>query len=205
MRVCVFTNVGDTPWSFATVPSNAEYCLRHGYSLDVRRMAYDEALASQDVILDLLGTFDLVWAIDADCLITNHRQRIEEVPGLGYGATVCEEGMPWLSWNRLNCGSVVWRSTAGSRRLLRAMRDARGDWLDRARYPFWTQSWLAEQAERFADCLTILPPRAFNSVAWTQDGGGTTWQRGDLVYHPCCYPPEARFGVLAHKLQEVIR
>lgn len=204
MSVVVFVNVGDTPWARVTVPANSEYCLRHGYSLDVRRMTYDQALASQDVILDLLATFDLVWAIDADCLITNHRKRIEDVPGLGDDCTVCEEGMPWLSWQRLNCGSMVWRATNGSRRLLRTMRDARHEWLDRARFPYWTQSWLAEHAQRFADCLTILPPRAINSVSWTQHGGGTTWQPGDLVFHPCCHPPEDREAVLSAKLQEVL-
>lgn len=194
-----------TPWAKVTVPNTAEYCLRHGYSLVVFNETYGEALASQNQIINLLDRFDLVWATDADVLITNHAKRIEDVPGLGPHCSVCEEGMPWLAWNRLNCGSMVYRSTDKSRDFLAAVRDAEPEWRSNPRYPFVSQSWIADHADSFGDGVTILPPRAFNSVAWEQHGGGTTWEPGDLVYHPCCHPYGRREEILRNKLAEVVR
>jgi hypothetical protein len=48
-------------------------------------------------------------------------------------------------------------------------------------------------ADVLGDTLTVLPPRAFNSVAWNHSGGGSHWQPGDLVYHPC--------GIVPHSLR----
>jgi hypothetical protein len=206
VRVCVFVTASDsTPWAAVSVPNTADYCVRHGYSLVLRHMSYAEALTCQNEIIELLGRHDLLWTIDADCLITNHKTRIETVPGLGPHVTVCEEGMWWYPQNRINCGSMVWRSTDNSRTILREMLAAAPEWSNRNRYPNISQSWLADKAERYADSLTILPPRAFNSVAWQQEGGGTLWEPGDLVYHPCCHPHERRAEILRAKLQEVVR
>jgi hypothetical protein len=206
MKVCLYVNKSDrTPWAAATVPNTAEYCLRHGYSLIVRDIPYMECIKGQDEIIELLSIYDLVWTIDADCLITNHRIRIEDVPGLGRDVTVCEEGMPWLTSNRINCGSIVYRATEQTKSLLRQLRDAFPEWCNNPAYPFISQSWLGTHAERFVDSLTILPPRVFNSVAWQQNGGGTLWQSGDLVYHPCCHPHERRLEILKAKLGEVIK
>jgi hypothetical protein len=206
MKVAVSISISDgSPWARVSVPNTFEYCFRHGYSLAVFYEQYKEALVSQGQIVDLLSRFDLVWCIDADVLITNHTKRIEEVEGLGPHCTVCEEGMPWLKWNRLNCGSMVYRATDKSREFLTAVREAEPEWRDNPTYPFVSQSWIAAHAESFGDALTILPPRAFNSVAWQQNGGGTTWQPGDLVFHPCCHPRELREEILRNKLPEVVR
>lgn len=205
MRVAVLTSYSDgTPWAAATLPNTLDYCLRHGYSFHAARLTYAEAKLSL-LVSDLMNSCDLVWAIDADCLITNHTTRIENVPGLGPHVSVCEEGMPWLAWNRINCGSMVYRSTPQSHAFIVAVRDAEPEWRDNPSYPFISQSWIAAHADRFGDGVTICPPRTFNSVAWTQHGGGTTWEHGDLVYHPCCHPPEARLEILRQKLSEVVR
>lgn len=194
-----------TPWARVTVPNTEDYCWRHGYSLFLCHEDYRSGLSGQNQILAMLQIADLVWSIDADVLITNHALRIEEVPGLGPHCTICEEGMPWLPSNRLNCGSIVYRSTEKTREFLRAVRDAEPEWRNNPRYPFVSQSWIAEHADGFGDGVTVLPPRTFNSVAWQQHGGGTTWQPGDLVFHPCCFPQEQRERILRDKLAEVVR
>lgn len=207
MKVCVYVTVSDgTPWAAATVPNSAEYCLRHGYSLLVRNIGYTVALAeSQRDIVSLLSAYHLVFALDADCLITNHTTRIESVPFLGEGVTVCEEGMWWLPQNRINCGAMVYRATHHAINFLLAVQRAEPEWRDKKRFPYATQSWIAANAESFGDSLTIAPPRTFNSVSWQWHGGGTTWEPGDLVFHPCCHPHEKRLEILQDKLAEVIR
>lgn len=206
MKIGITVSVSaGTPWALVTIPNTTEYCWRHGYSLFLFYEDYRAGLASQNQLIALLDLVDLVWSIDADVLITNHTKRIEDVSPLGPHCTICEEGMPWLAWNRINCGSIVYRSTDKSREFLAAVRDAEPEWRSNQRYPFVSQSWIAEHAERFGDGVTIVPPRTFNSVAWEQHGGGTTWQPGDLVYHPCCFPRERREEILQGKLAEVVR
>ena len=187
MRVAIYTSIseGCAEFAKATTPSKVSYCLRHGYSLVLRNRPYHQAvLASLDDTRRLLEEFDMVWTLDADCLVTG-TQPIHEVPGLGRHVTVCEESI--VNWNRLNCGSMVWRSTVAVRHFLLDMIEAEPEWRS---MPCGWQTWLG-QRER--ERLTVLPPRAFNSVSWNHSGGGSHWQPGDLVYHPC--------GIVPHSLR----
>jgi hypothetical protein len=187
VRVAIYTSIseGCAEFAKATTPSKVSYCLRHGYSLVLRNRPYHQAvLASLDDTRRLLEEFDMVWTLDADCLVTG-TQPIHEVPGLGRHVTVCEESI--VNWNRLNCGSMVWRSTVAVRHFLLDMIEAEPEWRS---MPCGWQTWLG-QRER--ERLTVLPPRAFNSVSWNHSGGGSHWQPGDLVYHPC--------GIVPHSLR----
>ena len=190
MNVAIYTSIsaGCAEFAKATTPSKTAYCVRHGYSLVLRNREYYEAvLESLRDIYWLLSDFDLVWSLDADCLITSC-QPIHEHPDLGTHVSVCEEAI--VGWNRLNCGSVVWRATIATRGLITLLIQAEPEW--RAMPCGW-QTWLGEHAADLGDALTVLPPRAFNSVAWNHSGGGCHWQPGDLVYHPC--------GIVPHSLR----
>jgi hypothetical protein len=72
------------------------------------------------------------------------------------------------------------------------MYDAEPEW---RRLPYITQSWLSDRLPQLQRdrTLTLLPPRAFNSTAWNHSGGGSHWEPGDLVYHPC--------GIVPHELR----
>jgi len=190
MNVCIYTSIspGCAEFAAATTPSKLRYCLRHGYSLVLRNRPYHEAvLASLDDVRNLLNEFDAVWTLDADCLVTGTAP-IHEVPGLGPHVTVSKEAI--CDWNILNCGSMVWQATSTTRRLLLAIIVAESEWRS---MPCGWQTWLAEHAAELGDALTVLPPRSFNSVAWNHSGGGSHWQPGDLVYHPC--------GIVPHSLR----
>jgi hypothetical protein len=187
MNVAIYTSIspGCAEFAAATTPSKLRYALRHGYSLVLRNRPYHEAvLASLDDVRNLLDDFDMVWTLDADCLVTGTAP-IHEVPGLGEHVTVCEESI--CDWNRLNCGSMVWRSTTFTRCLLSDMICLDHKW---RRLPCGWQTWLGQREH---ESLTVLPPRSFNSVAWNHSGGGSHWQPGDLVYHPC--------GIVPHSLR----
>jgi len=192
MRVALLSSIsqGCAAFAQATTASKLRYCLRHGYSLVFENRAYEQAC--HEGLLDLarmLDHYDIVWSLDADCLITG-RQPIHELPGLGPHVTICRETISQSS--PINCGSMVWQSTERSRRLLHDMHDAEPEW---RRLPYVTQSWLADRLPQLQrdSTVTLLPPKAFNSTVWNHSGGGSHWQPGDLVYHPC--------GVVPHELR----
>jgi len=190
VNVAIYTSIsaGCSEFAKATTPSKTAYCLRHGYSLVLRNRPYHEAvLASLRDVQRLLDQFEMVWTLDADCLVTGTAP-IHEVPGLGQFVTVCKEAI--CDWNILNCGSMVWRRTLTTRCLLEKIASLEHKWRS---MPCGWQTWLAEHAADLGDALTVLPPRSFNSVAWNHSGGGSHWQPGDLVYHPC--------GIVPHTLR----
>jgi hypothetical protein len=205
MRVAVLTSVSANIAEMAalTVPNKLEYCLRHGYSLVVDSRPYTEAVQKvRQAVMPLFDEFDIVWALDCDAVITDMTRPIHTLPCLGPGATVCEEGI--VAWNRLNCGSIVWRRGARSRYLLCRIEESTPEWVA---MPCVWQTWLAEHAETLGDILTIAPLRSFNSCAWTHPGGGSGesgshWESGDLVFHPCgVYPTPARLDVILSALE----
>jgi hypothetical protein len=191
MKVAIVTSVSSKIAEMAatTAHNKVEYCLRHGYSLLLENRAYADAVKNvAEVVLPLLDRFDLVWTLDADCVITNMGVALHELGCLGPGATVCEEGI--VGWNKLNCGSIVWRAGERSQRLLRLLHDSYDQWVN---LPCQWQTWMAGIGE---DLVTVAPLRAFNSCAWNAPGGGpgevgTHWHPGDFVYHPCGVFPMA--------------
>lgn len=191
MRVAIYTSISDGCAAFAkaTTPSKVAYCLRHGYSLVLINRPYAEAVAEgfRDVWRLLDEDYDLVWCLDADCLITGIVP-IHKLPELGHHATVCEEQI--VDWNLLNCGSIVWRNTDQTRIVLGEILAAEPQWRSMR---CQAQTWLAENAPLFGDSVRIARQRSFNSVAWNHSGGGCHWQPGDLVYHPC--------GIVPHSLR----
>lgn len=202
MSVCLLTSVSSsTPWAAVTMPNRLEYAMRHGYTLHIANESYEQGVAQgHSLILDLLSRHDLVWAMDSDCLITDMRQRIEGVDGLGEHVTVCEEQI--TPDNRINGGSVVWRDTDLAFALLMESEKCVPTWRQ-CRYGW--QTWIGDRADELAHVVTILPPRAFNSAEWEWGGGGCHWQPGDFVFHPCGLEHHRRADRLRQLLPEVVR
>lgn len=208
MRVAVVTSVSANIAELAalTVPNKLEYCLRHGYSLIADNRPYEEAVRTLcDYLLAILAEYDLVWTLDADAVITNMAVPIHTLDCLGPAMTVCEEGI--VEWNRINCGSVVWKSDCRTRYLLERLREAESEWWG---MPCQQQTWLGGAASSAGDLITVAPLRAFNSCAWNLPGGGvgepgSHWQAGDLVYHPCgVYPHDIRLEKVRHALSQMV-
>jgi|LakMenEpi03Aug12_release.lakeMendotaPanAssembly.Ray.scaffolds.fasta_scaffold10880_11 hypothetical protein len=197
MSVAIFTSAGvGTPWAELTVANRLAYCVRHDYTMVWRCEAYSQALSNFWRIGQLLEHHDLVWTLDADCVITNLTTRIEDVPDLGPHMTICEEGIG--AHALVNGGSIVWRATQGTHSLLDEIVAAENEW----RSMEWNvQQWLMKHRERLADRMTIAPKRAFNSVHLGQTNH---WQHGDLVYHPCGNPPDIRCELIREHLGRVV-
>jgi hypothetical protein len=208
MSVALVTSVSANIADLAaiTVPNKLEYCLRHGYTLICDNQPYDQAVARVDLLCHYLDRFDMVWTLDCDAVITDIGQPIHELACLGPHVTVCEEGI--VSWNRLNCGSMVWRNTTKARVLLQTISEDRDRW---AGLTCGWQTLLGEFAAVGVDVLTVAPLRAFNSCVWNRpanerDEVGSHWQPGDFVYHPCgVFPMEERIEWLKRILTQVRR
>ena len=200
MRVAICTSVSANIAEMAalTSPNKFDYCSRHGYSLIVDNRPYDDAVRGiRGVLAPLLGIYDLVWTLDCDAVITDMTRAVHDLPCLGPGVTVCEEGV--VEWNRLNCGSMVWRAGSRSRYLLDLIDESAAEWMSA---PCAWQSWLGAYAESLGDVLSVAPLRSFNSCAWTHPGGGageagSHWKHGDLVFHPCgVFPYSERLEIV---------
>jgi hypothetical protein len=208
VSVAIITSVSENIRDVATLtlPNKAEYCLRHGYSLVADNQPYETAVHRTDLHCHYLDRFDLIWTLDADTILTNMAVPIHSLACLGPHVTVCEEGI--VAWNRLNCGSMVWRNTTKARRLLQRIADDRDRWAGLA--CGW-QTFLGTNADALGDVLTVAPLRSFNSCVWNRpanshDEIGGHWQAGDLVYHPCgVFPREEKLRWLSKALGEVQR
>ena len=208
MRVAVITSASANIAEYATLTmaNKVEYCLRHGYSLVMDNQPYELAVRSTHTICDYLDRFDLVWCLDSDAVITDMAKPVHELACLGPHMTVCEEGI--VDWNRLNCGSTIWRNTPESRQLLVAISAAVSQWEN---LPCQWQTWLQFVAANHPELVTVAPLRAFNSCVWNRpanarDEIGGHWQPGDFVYHPCgVFPISERIRWIQHALCQVMR
>lgn len=203
MNVALVTSVSSRIAAYAslTTPNKAEYSLRHGYSLVVDNASYEDSMPKVAWLVSLFDRYDLLWVLDADAVITNMTIPIHTLDCLGPHVTACEEGI--VPWNKVNCGSVVWRNTPECRAVLEEITAKPEQWRS---LPCGWQTWIAGRPE-----LTVAPLRAFNSCEWTHPGGsagvaGSHWHPGDLVYHPCgVYPQEVRTEAVRKALEMVQR
>lgn len=208
MNAAILTSVSANIADLAalTMPNKLEYCLRHGYSLVIDNQPYEQAVANMQTLLPYLDRFDLLWGMDADTVITNMAQPLHELWCLGPHVTVCEEGI--VEWSRLNCGSVVYRSTPQTRWLIEQAAANYEEW---RHYPCIWQTWLEGVAEEHPQVVTVAPLRSFNSCVWNRpanarDEIGGHWQPGDLVYHPCgVFPMTERMEWIKDALTKVLR
>jgi hypothetical protein len=174
----------NTPWIKITVSNYLEYCIRHNYTIILNCEPYEQALNEFGKLKYLLNQYDLVWTLDADCLITNLTKKIEEIPELGPHVSICEEGLG--SHALINAGSIVWKSTQQSRELIDEIVACKSDWQS---MPYNIQDWLMRNHQRLSDRLKICPKRTLNSV---HHGDNNFWKPGDFVYHPCGTPTDLR-------------
>jgi hypothetical protein len=208
MSAAIITSVSENIRDVATLtmPNKLEYCLRHGYSLVADNQSYEAAVSRTNLLCHYLDRFDLIWTLDADTLITNMAVPIESLACLGPNVTVCEEGT--VSWNRINCGSMVWKNTGKSKWLANHISETVEQWRS---LPCQWQTFLGTNADALGDVLTVAPLRSFNSCVWNRPGNerdeiGGNWQPGDLVYHPCgVFPREEKLRWLSNALPWVLR
>ncbi|NDD83573.1 hypothetical protein EBZ38_04725 [bacterium] len=205
MRVLILTSMSDNISDIInlTAPNKLEYCLKHGYSFLLDNQPYQNACERMSAIIPLFEEYSIIWNIDADTVITNMNIPIHSLECLGDHMTVCEENMVY--WNRINCGSVVYKNTPQTKWLLQQITDNKDKW---KHLVCQAQTWLADISEHLGDIITIAPANSFNSVEWNLPANsakwgppGNNWRQGDLLYHPCSvFPKQERIKYLQNAL-----
>jgi hypothetical protein len=204
MRVAICTsvsaNIADV--STLTLPNKIEYCLKNDYSLIIDNQVYEQAAKNTHQLVHLFNNYDIIWTLDADTLITNMNMKIEELSCLGPHITVCEEGI--VPYNKLNCGSIVWKNTFYSKWFLQTITALDFQW--KPLVCGW-QTWMEMIRPTLGNLITVAPIRSFNSCVWNKPGGGegepgSHWQKGDFVYHPCgVFPKSEKLNYLKRTLE----
>lgn len=199
MSVAIITSVSTgTPWAEIVMPGRLQYCIRHGYTQVLLASDYYAAhTAMIRATRHLLEQHDLVWMLGADCLITNHTLRIEEIADLGPHMSICEEGLGMHAL--VNADSIVWRATSGSVSLLEDLLSNEAEWRE---MPYGVQDWLGSHRAAIGDRMKIMPKRTFNSC---HNGYTMHWNFGDFVYHPCGAEAGERCEALRIMCERVVR
>lgn len=198
MKIALVTSASsNTPWINITISNHLEYCVRHNYTMIVYCESYSEAMENFGRLDSLLNDYDLIWTIDADCLITDLTKKIEEIPELGPNVSICEEGLG--PHTLINGGSMVWKNTLETHELIQEIISFKSEWIS---LTFNIQDWLMTHHQRLSNKLKICPLRTFNSV---HHNDNKIWLAGDFVYHPCGAPADLRCQMLNDMKNQIIR
>lgn len=200
MRTIVFTEYGDNFSGIAsiTIPINKEYCLRHGYEyreLILEGTGNEYYYKKHEYIRDLFDNkeCELVFYLDCDAIITNHKIRIESF--MTYGATF------WVTEHagELNGGAILVRCYSRGNDInnfVLAHRD---------KFPN-EQNVLNNYRKEleYANTMQVLSHPSFNSLDYSkypefpevrkrEEGH---WHEGDFVLHVPALSLEKRLEVL---------
>ena len=176
--IALFTSSSEnTPWAKHTIQNKAEYCRKHGYTLIARNLPYSQAVQDFDFLSKLLFSFETIWTLDADAIITNPDIRIEELDISG-GMNICEEGIRGDC--RVNCGSVIWKGFEAVS-MIGLIENKKSEWEADS---FVWQSFINRIIDNpiVSPLLKIHPIGTFNSC---HHGDTNNWKPGHFVYHPC--------------------
>ena len=108
--ICVFTMYGDNYSGIAsvTVPNMEKYCKRHGYDFKVLLLdgdGNDYAYKKHEYIKELFKRdIDIVWYLDCDAMVTNHKIRLEDFLDEDYSVFLTRD------FTELNGGSIIIRN-----------------------------------------------------------------------------------------------
>ena len=177
MIAVVTSSSENTPWAKHTIQNKAEYCRKHGYTLIARNLPYSQAVKDFNFLSMLLFSFETIWTLDADAIITNTDIKIEEID-IANGMNVCEEGI--RADCRLNCGSVIWRGL-GAISMIGLIENYKNQWKDN---PFVWQSFI----NNIVGIPLVMPLLKIHSIGTFNSchhGQINNWKPGHFVYHPC--------------------
>jgi hypothetical protein len=216
MSLCIVTAYTPTPgWKELgefTVLSMKEYADRHGLHLKVFTDGFNRTRAFQwskiQFIRRVLPDYDWVWWLDADAIITNHKNTYSKF--LLQDADIVIGNQPETD-SFCNTGSFFIRNCPFSFWLLDEIwkRD------DLANKTFYEQTALSNLYEKgmCKNRVKLIPFRQINSFcdAYAERLGGAIpdeklqWHVGDFVAHCCGYSVSHRLEILREFWKFTIR
>lgn len=202
-----------------TVPNKTEYCTRHGYCYyqDVFTggchpwPGYDRLPA----LLMLLksNSYDWIFWLGCDALITNMSIRLEDLIDANYGMVAATDG------NELQMDSFLVQKGKRGLELIQRVWDTRNE----THGPYLEQSNLIKQSGKpeFSGTVKLIPQKQMNSMRyslypdyyWNHRfvqkidclGNNGEWTPGDFVFHVPGRPFETKLNVLREISTLVVR
>lgn len=153
MRIALNTHytLSYTDLAVITVYNMKVYCAKNGYDLYSEMSGNEEFhFVKTKKARELLNKYDLVMSIEADCLLTNHKIRVESFIDDEHDVYLVKD------INGSNSGVVIWKSTEFSKLLLELIESKKGVYGD--------EQNLFENFE--SDKIKYLPHPSINSFPY---------------------------------------
>jgi hypothetical protein len=211
-KFCVVMAYQDnSPWRILgdiAASSNAAYCQKKGYGFRVFRSGWDlsrpHSWSKLHFILDTFQSYEWVFWIDADAVITNHNISLSSFITGNEDMVICQVqhlNEPERHKQILNCGVFLIRSCNFSKKLIETMWNK----VHYINHPWWEQIAFIDaynEQEDVRSRIRVMSARAFNSVPpWRHTmSNDAKWVPGDFVVHFSVYPIEVRIGMMRRLL-----
>lgn len=198
------------PLADITVKEMRKYCDRHGYYLNERIIGDEQSFhfVKTEDTRKLLDEFEIVMAIEADCLITNHNITVESFLDNE------NELLYTTDRNGANFGVYIASSSEWTKQLF--------DWINMQKDKYGDEQNIVEQNPNITKVARVQHP-CFNSVPYQhyypslgvigyKDGDIVTmptrfegnWENGDFIMHLAGHTLEARCEIFKQHLTDII-
>jgi hypothetical protein len=186
MKICILILYTRSwkPIADIVLPNLWEYCKKHGYDWDIMRFddPYPSDFGFNKLIHSkrLLSTYDFVWSLDLDTLITNHDKKVEDFIDNKHDFFITKDV------NGINAGSFIVRKSEYSLFLLEwllALKGEEGMHCEQDAINFYYKVYENKK-------IKILPHPSINSYMYelypehniTEEKDGQ-WKEGSFVLH----------------------
>jgi len=173
------------PIAKVVLPNAGAYCKRHGY--DFKFICFPEPYESDFGFRKLRYIqecfkidYGIVWSLDLDTLIINHKYKIEDFLDEENSLFICED------YNGLNCGSFVVKNTDWSEQFLKYCLEQKGK-----PEVYCEQNAMEDYIQMYGqEKIKILEHPSINSYLYEnypdippQKHEEGQWQEGDFLLH----------------------
>lgn len=173
VALTTFATENYKPLANITIKAMSEYCVRHGYDLNINVIGNDERchfVKTKDA-RRLLDEFDVVMGIEADCLLTNFTIKVEDF--------LDEENELYITTDlsNINFGVFIVKSSEWTKQLF--------DWINMQQDKFGDEQEILEKNRNILK-TKVVPHPCFNSIPYSPyyapDYGKMFYKEGDEVY-----------------------
>ncbi len=209
IALTTFYNERYKPLAEITIPVMEQYCLKHGYYLNINKIEQDNFhfVKTKDT-RKLLDEFDVVMGIEADVLITNLNIKVEEFLDDKNDLYITND------INNINFGTFICKSSDWTKILF--------DWVNMQSDRFGDEQEIFERNHNIEKTKIVHHP-CFNSIPYEHYApsfGKIGYKNGDIVSMPTakegnwekghfvCHTPglgfEQRLSILNEIKQQII-
>jgi hypothetical protein len=208
MKILVSTTWGKEYDELCSIisPLNLEYCRSHGYEYNIHHCQFNSPSVYYNVdfnlVLGLMGNYDLIVTLDADVLIMDHRKEYEQVFDWSYEQQIADENLG-PDCSPLNAGVMIWKCGEWSRRLIQNLLDNRKQ---AERDPRNWQQQIVEMVDRkdpLIQRMNVVDAHVMNSHC--NPGYPPSYRPGDFAVHFYCTAYQDKIRLAKKLSREITR